>query len=260
MAQSKAASRSRQAAKFALADVAWDAAWEGLEKMIEFFIMSVLEALVIFAKQPDPQNTKTRLSPPLSREAAAELYTCFLADILATAREVDEAEGFIFYDPPVAEDYFYGLAPDFRLFPQAGDSLGERMHHALAELLVQGYRRVVLTGSDLPHLHVQALRQGFAALRQDADVVLGPSADGGYYLVGLARPQPQLFDIPMSTPDVLRQTLERVQRLNLRHVLLAEEFDVDTIADLKRLKAHLEANPEIRAHCTRGWLLERPPD
>lgn len=222
--------------------------------------MSVPEALIIFAKQPDPNNTKTRLSPPLNREDAARLYTCFLADILATAREVEGARRFIFYDPPAAEAYFAGLAPDFLLLPQSGGELGKRMHLALAELLSRGYRRVVLAGSDLPHLRAPALQQGFVALRDGAEVVLGPSADGGYYLVGLTRPQPELFDLPMSTPDVLRQTVERIRRLNLRYVLLREEFDVDTIADLKRLAAHLEANPDIPARYTRGWLLERPAD
>jgi rSAM/selenodomain-associated transferase 1 len=224
--------------------------------MIEYFIMSVPEALVIFAKQPDPNNTKTRLSPPLSREDAARLYACFLADILATARAVDGAARFIFYDPPAAEAYFAGLAPDFQLLPQSGEDLGERMHLALAELLSRGYRRVVLVGSDLPHLPAEAFQHGFAALRQGAEVVLGPSADGGFYLIGLTRPQPGLFDLPMSTPDVLRGTLERIQRLNLRHNLLKEEFDVDTFADLRRLAAHLDANPDIPARSTRGWLVE----
>jgi rSAM/selenodomain-associated transferase 1 len=224
--------------------------------MIEYFIMSVPEALVIFAKQPDPNDTKTRLSPPLSQEEAAGLYACFLADILATAREVAGAARFIFYDPPAAEAYFAGLAPDFHLYPQSGGELGERMHLAMAELLSRGCRRVVLAGSDLPHLPAEAFQQGFAALRQGAEVVLGPSADGGYYLVGLTRPQPELFDLAMSTPEVLRGTLERIQRLNLRRILLKEEFDVDTFADLRRLAAHLEDNPEIPARSTRAWLAE----
>jgi rSAM/selenodomain-associated transferase 1 len=218
--------------------------------------MLIPEALIIFAKRPDPNNTKSRLSPPLNREDAARLYSCFLVDILATAREVQGAERFILYDPPAAEAYFAGLAPDFLLLPQSGGDLGKRMHLALAELLSRGYRRVVLAGSDLPQLRARALQQGFAALRDGAEVVLGPSADGGYYLVGLTRPQPEIFDLPMSTPEVLRQTLERIQRLNLRHVLLGEEFDVDTIADLKRLAAHLEANPDIPARNTRAWLRE----
>ena len=221
--------------------------------------MTVSEALIIFSKRPDPQNTKSRLSPPLSREAAAGLYACFLADTLATARQVQGARRFIAYDPPAAAAYFAALAPDFRRLPQAGADLGERMHQALAALFAQGYRRVVLIGSDLPHLPAQTVSLGFESLRQGAEAVLGPSADGGYYLIGLTRPQPQLFDLPMSTPDVLRQTLECVERLNLRLALLPENFDIDTAADLEKLRAFLEASPAAPARYTRAWLANLPP-
>ncbi len=160
----------------------------------------------------------------------------------------------IAYDPAAAEGYFAALAPDFQRMPQAGANLGDRMHQALATLFAQGLQRVVLIGSDLPHLPPQTLRRGFEALRRGAEVTLGPSLDGGYYLIGLTRPQPQLFDLPMSTPDVLRQTLERVERLGLRLTLLPEMFDIDTGVDLARLRAMLEAQPAIPARCTRAWL------
>lgn len=217
-------------------------------------MMTVFEALVVFARQPDPQNTKTRLSPPLSREDAVRLYACFLADTLAAARQIRGVTRIIAYDPAAAEAYFAALAPDFQRMPQIGANLGDRMHQALAALFAQGYRRVVLIGSDLPHLPPQTFRLGFESLRQGAEVVLGPSADGGYYLIGLTRPQPRLFDLPMSTSDVLRQTLERVERLGLRLTLLPEVFDIDTAADLARLRTLLEANPAIPARCTRVWL------
>ncbi len=216
--------------------------------------MAASEALVVFSKLPDPQNTKTRLTPPLNREEAASLYACFLADTLAAARLVPGVEHIVAYDPPVAKDYFERLAPGFQAMPQTGAELGERMHLAMAALFSKGYRRVVLVGSDLPHLSEQVFWEAFQALRRGAEVVLGPSTDGGYYLVGLDRPQPQLFDLPMSTPVVLRQTLERVERLQLRLHLLVENFDVDTAADLARLEQYLEINPAIPANSTRLWL------
>jgi rSAM/selenodomain-associated transferase 1 len=222
--------------------------------MLEFFMMPALEALIVFGKRPDPHHAKTRLAPALSSEAAAELYACFLADTLAEARQVRDVDHVLAYDPPGAEAYFTALAPDFRLWPQPGSGLGERMHQALAAQFSQGYQRVVLIGSDLPHLSNQTNVLAFDGLRRGADVVLGPSADGGYYLVGLTRPQPELFDLPMSTPEVLRQTLERVERLGLQVALLPESFDVDTPADLERLRAHLEANPAIPVKRTRAWL------
>jgi rSAM/selenodomain-associated transferase 1 len=216
--------------------------------------MAKPDALVVFTKQPNPKNTKTRLSPPFSREEAAGLYTCFLADTLAIARQIRGVEHILAYDPPTAQDYFTALAPDFRGITQSGAELGERMHQTMVTLFAQGCRRVVLVGSDLPHLSERAIQKGFLALRRGAEVVLGPSVDGGYYLVGLTRPQAQIFDIPMSTPEVLRQTLERVERLQLRLHLLEENFDVDTAADLARLRALLESNAAIAAPCTRAWL------
>ncbi len=128
------------------------------------------------------------------------------------------------------------------------------MRQTMSALFSQGYQRVVLVGSDIPHLPPENISQGFLALRAGAEVVLGPSADGGYYLVGLNRPQPRLFDLPMSTPEVLHQTLERARALSLQVAQLAESFDIDTPADLARLRVHLETHPAIPAHYTRRWL------
>jgi rSAM/selenodomain-associated transferase 1 len=218
------------------------------------------EALIIFAKYPDPQNAKSRLSPPLNREDAAGLYECFLEDTLAFARQVRGVRHIIAYDPPPAQAYFKALAPDFELMPQAGPDLGERMHQAFVALFAQGYQRVILVGSDLPHLTAHIIDQGFQYLRQSADLVLGPSADGGYYLVGLTRSQPQLFGLPMSTPNVLHQTLEIVDRLRLRLALLPENFDIDTASDLAKLKALLVADASLQASHTRAWLAHLSPD
>ena len=226
--------------------------------MIEFFGMATFDALIVFAKQPDPLETKTRLSPPLVREDAARLYACFLADTLTSARQVTGVDRVLEFDPPSAEVYFRRLAPDFLLLPQAGRDLGERMQRSFDTLFDRGCRRAVLIGSDLPHLMPQSIEQAFDSLKQGAELVLGPSLDGGYYLVGLTSQQPGLFDLPMSTPDVLRQTLLRAGQLGLKMALLPEEFDVDTPADLERLQSHLKANPEIPALRTRVWLADHP--
>jgi rSAM/selenodomain-associated transferase 1 len=204
------------------------------------------EALIIFAKQPDPRTTKRRLSPPLDREEAARLYACFLEDTLTVARQVHGARRIVAYDPPTAEAYFKALAPDFGRMPQTGSDLGERMHQALAAAFAQGCVRAILKAD--------VIELGFQRLRQGAEVVLGPSSDGGYYLVGLTRSQPQLFSVPMSTPRVLRQTLEAVEQSGLRLALLPENFDVDIAADLVKLQALLEADASIEASSTRTWL------
>jgi len=220
--------------------------------------MEISAALVVFSKQPDPQGTKTRLTPPFNRQEAASLYACFLADTLAVARQVEGVDRYLAYDPPASEAYFAQLAPDFLRIQQAGDDLGERMGQAMAGLFSQGYRQVVLIGSDLPHLSPETIDQGFDFLRHGAEAVLGPSADGGYYLVALDRPAPEIFDLPMSTPVVLQQTLVRICRLDLRLAMLPETFDIDTAADLTRLQALLEVDPAIPALHTRLWLAKRP--
>jgi uncharacterized protein len=117
-----------------------------------------------------------------------------------------------------------------------------------------GASRVVLIGSDLPQLSPLTLEAAFEALRGGAPLVLGPSTDGGYYLVGLTQPQPQLFDIRMSTPHVLAQTLERADQLGLEYSLLPEDFDIDTGADLERLEGLYRTSLALPGASTRAWL------
>lgn len=214
------------------------------------------DTLLIFARQPEAGAVKTRLSPPLSLEQAAGLYACFLADTLALAAEVPAVLRAIAYHPPEARENFARLAPGFRLMAQSGAGLGERMHRALAAAFADSAQRVVLIGSDAPHLPSDTIAAGFAALRQGADVALGPAEDGGYYLIGLRRPQPELFEMVMSTPQVFAQTVDCAERLGLRVELLPEGFDVDTHTDLERLRGVLAGDPAIPARHTRAWLAD----
>jgi rSAM/selenodomain-associated transferase 1 len=210
--------------------------------------------LLIFAKQPAAGRTKTRLCPPLSHAAAAELYACFLRDILALARQVPATSRVIVYQPEEAAGYFAALAPDFALLPQQGADLGERMDRCFTTVLDAGPGAAVLIGSDLPTLPVSYVNQSFALLGE-YDLVLGPSDDGGYYLIGMRRPHPHLLrDVTMSTPTVLRDTLAIAAELALRVALLPRWYDVDTPADLARLRAELAVAPATVAPHTRAWL------
>ncbi|CAN5547384.1 hypothetical protein BH23ACI1_BH23ACI1_22450 [soil metagenome] len=122
------------------------------------------------------------------------------------------------------------------LAPQHGHDLGARMHAASADLFAAAYERVVLIGSDLPTLPPDRLREADSALRDGADVVLGPSDDGGYYLVGLRAPQPALFrDIQWGAPDVFTRTLARARSLGLRVATIGSWYDVDSAGDLDRV-------------------------
>src|SRR5262245_30879893 len=192
-------------------------------------------ALLVVAKQPTPGQTKTRLTPPLTPEQAADLYAAFLSDTLELIRRVPDARPIIAYLPQGAEDYFRALAPDFDLLPQRGADLGARLDWALTHCLTDGFQRAVIMDSDSPTLPAEHLAQAFAAL-ETADVVLGPCADGGYYLIGLKRPAPRLLrEVRMSTPNVMRDTLALAAAEQLTVAQTPVWYDVDTVAELERL-------------------------
>jgi len=213
------------------------------------------DTLLVVAKQPAPGQTKTRLCPPLTHDQAAELYDCFLRDTLSIMRVVSNVRCVIGYLPEDAQEYFRRLAPDMELSPQRGTSLGERLDHLLTEALLNGSQRAVVMDSDSPTLPASYLRQAFDNLA-NADVVLGPTRDGGYYLIGVKHPQSQLLrEVQMSTPHVLSDTLTLAEASGLTVSLLPTWYDVDTIEELYQLDgeiASLSANG--RAVATRQWL------
>ena len=203
-------------------------------------------ALVVFAKQPRPGRVKTRMSPPLSSEQAAELAAAMLADVL------DASAGFcaelglaavLAVDPPDAcAALARGAPPAFRVVAQRGRDLSERMDRAARECAAAGAARILLRGSDSPALPGSSVAGVLRAL-DAADVVACPDRDGGYSLIGLRRPVPGLFAHPMSTRSVLEDTFANARRLGLRTRLEAPGFDLDTAEDLRwlaRQRAHVD--------------------
>ncbi len=211
--------------------------------------------LLVVAKRPVAGQTKTRLCPPLTGEAAAALYACFLHDTLDVMRQVPDVGRGIVYLPEAAGDYFSALAPDMQLSLQQGTDLGERLDHLLTAALEAGACQAVVMDSDSPTLPADYLVQAFDALSGPNDVVLGPCEDGGYYLIGLKRPRPRLLrDVQMSTPYVVRDTLALAEQLDLQVALLPSWYDVDTVAELDRLRAELRDAPTHTARHTRAFL------
>jgi uncharacterized protein len=212
-------------------------------------------ALIVVAKRPSAGQTKTRLTPPLSPDTAAQLYECFLLDTLALVGRVAGLRPVIAYWPAGARSYFAGVAPGFDLLLQQGNDLGERLDNALNHYLKLGYERAVIMNSDGPNLPLAFLEEAFHRLNDRADVVLGPCEDGGYYLIGLKRPAPRLLrEVPMSTPRVVEETLALAAAENLTVARLPCWYDVDELADLRRLAADLAgASPWVCA-CTRAFL------
>jgi rSAM/selenodomain-associated transferase 1 len=207
------------------------------------------DALVIFAKAPTPGQVKTRLCPPLTPDEAATLHGSFVLDTLersksAIAKFRLSADRFVACAPAASHVFFKILAARHAvgLLDQIGDELGARMHHVFTTLGSRGYQRIVLVGTDVPTLPAAHYRQAYDALN-DHDLVLGPAQDGGYFLIGLKKPQSDLFrDIPWSTDRVLELTQRRATDAGLSRALLPVWRDIDTLEDLKALIAEAAAD------------------
>ena len=211
-------------------------------------------ALLVVAKRPAPGQTKTRLTPPLLPDQAAALYECFLRDTLDLMRQVPGAQPVMAYLPPAEKAYFAQLAPDFELILQEGADLGARLDHALSHCLQLGYQRAVIMDSDSPTLPITCLVGAFEAL-DEADVVLGPCDDGGYYLIGLKRPAPRLLrEVQMSTSRVVADTLALAAAEGLQVKLLPVWYDIDDITALNRLAAELPGASDGLARHTRAFF------
>lgn len=215
-------------------------------------------ALCIMAKAPRAGQVKTRLCPPLSPGEAAELSTCFLLDRIAQVRTVSGAEPALAYAPADAAEEFEALAPGLTLLPQRGADLTARLESVLDDLFADGCDAAIMIDSDSPTLPTEFLERAVRlAASGEHDLVLGPSEDGGFYLIGLRRAHPGLFEqMPLSTSAVLAETLRRARARGLRVARLPAWYDVDTGPDLARLLAELGAAPGGARH-TRGFVLER---
>ncbi|HJY85016.1 MAG TPA: TIGR04282 family arsenosugar biosynthesis glycosyltransferase [Candidatus Binatia bacterium] len=199
-------------------------------------------ALVIVAKAPVVGQVKTRLCPPLSAAEAAELFRCFLVDTVARACTVSDSQVCLAFTPADSEALFQALLPfPLRYLPQRGNGLGERLVNIFADLLDEGFGKVVIMDSDSPTLPTAYLQEAFTSLSDPGnDAVLGPCSDGGYYLVGARAVHHGLFEnITWSTSSVLTETLAQARLHKLNITLLPSWYDIDNGADLYKLAAEL---------------------
>jgi hypothetical protein len=191
--------------------------------------------IAVFARAPVAGQAKTRLIPLLGADGAAALQRQLIERTLATACAVPGARVTLWVAGDAAHPFVAGAARRFgaALAEQQGGDLGARMHHAFAAAGAP----LVLIGTDCPQLAPEDLSAAAGALRAH-DVVIQPANDGGYVLIGLARPQRPLFEsIDWGGPQVLRQTRERIDALGLRCALRPALDDLDTPADLQRARA-----------------------
>jgi rSAM/selenodomain-associated transferase 1 len=203
--------------------------------------------VVMMAKEPVATQVKTRLCPHLSPAQAAEIYTLFVQDMAEEMSGITEVHVpfsgnpqssvrlALAYSPKTAQKTFEAILPiPMLLFPQQGADLGERLNHIFTKLHGAGYEQVHIINSDSPDMPCSLIRESTRLLNiPQVDLVLGPCADGGYYLVGLKKPIPELFqEIPWSTDRVLALTVARARALGLTYVLLQPWYDIDTCDDL----------------------------
>jgi len=217
-------------------------------------------ALAVMTKAPRAGKVKTRLTPPLTPGEAAGLNISFLRDTVAAitaAVSEGDARGVAVYTPVGAEEAYDGiLAEDFELLPQRGDAFGERLICATEDLLQIGFDSVCLINSDSPTVPPESFSRAAKLLAQPDDaVVLGPSDDGGYYLIGLKKLHRAVFEkIDWSTERVLEQTIVRACGIGLKVELLPRCYDVDDRATLHRLCDELLGGDTFAAPETRKFL------
>jgi len=207
-------------------------------------------------KTPRNGFSKTRLSPPLQSEEAAEISRCFLRDTSATVEALMRADQFVVgvaaYTPVGSEPELAELLPaQFKMLAQRQGDLGSRLTGVTEDLFSLGFSAVCLLDSDSPTLPLENLRATATTLKEGSDrVVIGPCTDGGYYLIGMSRSCAKLFEeIDWSTNSVYQQTISRAKEINLPMVQLPVWYDVDDKDSLNRLLSELF--PE--------WSMEKVP-
>lgn len=207
------------------------------------------------AKEPQVGSTKTRLCPPLTLDDAAKLYEMLLWDTIEMVARIPEIDLIIAVTPPESIAYFQQISPDgTRFIPVDCVNIGECLTTVLDQLLGLGYDRVMALNSDGPSLPLGYIQKAVRVLDQH-DLVFGPAEDGGYYLVGLKKLEPEIFaDIEWSTAQVMPQTLQKAAQLGLSVHLLPPWYDVDTAADVERLRAELATLPPDKLTHTRRFL------
>lgn len=195
--------------------------------------------LVMVGKQPIEGHCKTRLAKTVGHAFATGLYACFLSDLRdrLSSDLATDCDFAIAYSPESDAAYFDTFCGDstWQRLPQYGDDLGVRLNGLLEYFLAAGYQRVVVMSSDSPDLPTEYIQSAFQKLTE-ADAVLGPCADGGYYLIGSRRSVPELFvDITWSTEVVTTQTINRARAAGIVLPLLPDWYDIDTEDDLRGL-------------------------
>ncbi len=206
--------------------------------------------VLFFVKAPLPGYVKSRLAAKLGEKSAQDLYRAFGIDMIAMLDRIG-CSIIVCFDPPDAADSVIRWLGEQRSYlPQEGEDLGVRMEHAFRSLFESGSERAILVGSDIPDLPQEIVTEALREL-ESHDAVIGPAADGGYYLIGFRRERfrPEVFkDVPWSTGTVFQETLHRFSQAGSRVHVLPQWQDADTIDDLRALLKRSEGTDFERSH------------
>jgi rSAM/selenodomain-associated transferase 1 len=194
-----------------------------------------MNALILMTRIPIPGKTKTRLMKVLSGEECAQIHSCFLMDVFETLKNINDfADIFLTYTPDDSLGVIKEMVPDWMTcFPQMGENLGERMKNSIDMLLKKGYEKVILIGSDIPDLSARDLKKAFMVLDSN-DIVLGPTLDGGYYLVGMKTTHKEIFNnsLKWGNKSVFEATVDIANKCGLKIGLASKYRDIDDEKDL----------------------------
>lgn len=194
--------------------------------------------ILLFCKAPEPGQVKTRLSPPLTPEEAAQLHCELTERTLQTATADNLCPVELWCAPVLEHPYFVGLEQTYPLQRklQQGGNLGERMQHAFCDAL-RRYKHAILIGCDCPSLTPDDLEQGIKYLAEGIECVLAPAEDGGYVLIGLNHTQAELFEnMPWGSPEVFALTNAKAVKFSLKTQFLKPHWDVDNFKDFQRYR------------------------
>ena len=214
--------------------------------------------VVIMARSPSDPRGKTRLLRQVDVGRAEPLRRALLLDTMDVVRSLEHTVPWLAFSPSRATAEMAEASDGaFHLLPQRPGSLGDRLIGVFDHLFLAGYAGVLIIGSDLPTLRVDFLRSALLTLAAEHDpIVLGPAEDGGYYLVGLRTPHPELFEeIPWGSDRVLSATLAVAESRQLQAILLPSWYDVDSPLDLRRVAADAG---EVGKR-TKAWVRAQEP-
>ena len=189
-------------------------------------------ALIIIAKRPEAGRVKTRLNSHLPEEKVVEIYTYLLEQTIYKLRSIEGVDTFIAFAPDSSKDYFtrFGV----KLIPLSEGDLGTGMFQAFKRVFSAGYKKAALVGADIPDLQPEIILSAIDVL-SGHDLVFGPAVDGGYYLVGMKKLIKEVFeDIPWSSDETLRKSLDQSDKFNYSVGFTDTLRDIDTIDDVKR--------------------------